>query len=237
MSQQPLLPAAAPVAKRRRRPLRIAIIAVVAIAIVCGGLQLITNMVNRDAWEDREGQPVKAVQVVPTPTPTWKPSNMFVDPQPLQEIRHTLESRLLRSAGIAKPVTSTCAVKDFDGRAPASFTCTLRYEGQQVEYAVLTRPKPPQLFEWEADSQQTVVTRDGILAALSRSTFGDKSAYTDLRCEDLPAVAVVPVGKPLGPVCYAKPTKKMKTIRVLVQPSDDSAVSFGTETQDKNYDT
>jgi hypothetical protein len=75
--------------------------AVVLVAI-CGGLcgigQLITRYFARDNWVAGV-RPIAAPTATATPVPTWTPPNMFIDPQPVLEIRHDLEGRVLKAAG------------------------------------------------------------------------------------------------------------------------------------------
>lgn len=195
----------APASGRRKpgtgRILVIALIVVLACAGLCGIGQFITNMLNADDWADL-GQPVAPSTVPASPKPTWQPPNEFVDPQPVLQIRHQLESWVLTSAGVARPMRSSCERRDFTGEQATTFRCTVRYDGQDVVYTISARPSGSSTFTWDAEADQTVVTREG-LHALLYSRFGANTGeWENLRCEEFPEVALVPAGEPLSQVCY-----------------------------------
>lgn len=220
--------------RQPRSKLRI-VFTLVGVFAVCAGLcgigQLITNLVNKDEWEGL-GQPVPATTLTATPTPTWKPPNMFgPNPQPAAQIRHDLEGWVLQSAGVAKPTTSNCDQPGFTGQIATTLTCTVTYEGQQVVYTVTTRPKGNYVFEWDSKSTHNVVTRDGLLAYVHRQFAQGRRPYDNLRCEEFPAVALAPVGQFLSQFCYGKDGSS-KTVKIKIKVSGKGAPHFETERQD-----
>ncbi|WP_433389820.1 hypothetical protein [Micromonospora sp. KLBMP9576] len=205
-------------------------VVVVLCAGVCGVGQLITNVLNQDDWEGL-GEPVPANTLAASPTPSWEPDNEFVNPQPVLEIRHQLESWVLASAKAVRPMTSKCDQPGFTGRQAATLTCTVTYDGRDVVYTVSTRPTGKRSFEWDGKATETVVTREGLLALVHGRFGGD--GWTNLRCEELPEMAVVPVGKELSQVCYAKSKEKGKTSKIMITPTDQTEPQLLTEHQEE----
>lgn len=231
LSAPPGAPQAAPSKKRGKRSIIITALVVVAVcAGLCGAGQLITNLLNADDWENL-GEPVAASSLPPSPKPSWTPPNQFVNPQPLLHIRHDLESRVLASAGVVAPMTSSCDRKDFTGEQAATFRCTVDYDGHDVVYTVFARPSGGQLFNWEAETEQTAVTRAGLLALVNQRFGASGSGWEGLRCETFPEVALVPVGKPLSQSCYGKGKDQLKTSRIIITPTDRGEPHFLTEHQ------
>ena len=219
---------------------RTVLLGVLVVVLVCAGLcgvgQLITNIINKDEWENL-GEPVSApaASLPATPEPTWQPPNEFTRAhRPVLKIRHQLESWVLRSAGLPKPVTSICDDEDFTGTQAATLTCTVTYEGQTVVYTVKAHPKDQYIFEWEATAEQTVVTREGLLARVYRQFVeGPGREWSNLRCEEFPEVALVPVGQALPQVCYAKHEDRLKTSKIIITPSDQGEPFITTEHQEE----
>lgn len=199
-----------PRAPRWRRPV-IAAGAVVLVTVVCGVVSVIAN---RDPLVNR-GQPVVAPQLAGTPTPTWTPGNMFTDPHPIDEIRFDLESRVLQAAAVARPVTSTCDAAGFTGEDAASFQCTVTYANLRIVYDVSATPSGQYTFKYKAEASQAIVTRDAILSRFTRQ-YRD---FTNLRCDPLPEMALVPTNKPLDQLCYGK-LKGHKTAKVQIFGGD-----------------
>ncbi|MFD6608934.1 hypothetical protein ACFWD1_08590 [Micromonospora chalcea] len=210
------------------------LLGLVVALLVCGGLcgvgQLITEVVNQDDWEGL-GRPVPSPAVPESPKPTWpKPDLLYGRPDP--GIRHTLEQNVLASAGVLKPMTSRCDNKGFTGDQAATFDCTVTYAGLDVVYTVVARPSGSQLFQWTATAERTVVTRDGLLALFHRQYTSD-NRWSDLRCDEFPETALVPVGKPLPQFCYAKLDDRIKTSRIRITPDADSPPTLETEHQEE----
>jgi hypothetical protein len=192
------------------------VVGAVVVVVVCAGLwgvgRLINNVVNKDGWKDL-GQPVTRLAVQPLPTPTWKWPNPFqsnakADPQ----IRYELESWVLESAGVQKPVSSTCDNKGSMGDSAATFDCTVTFEGQSFVYTVSTTPKGNHVFTWTAKAAKaakTIVTREEILRLLAHQ-YPEADGWSNLRCDTLTEIVLAPVGQALPQVCYVKP-KDTKT--------------------------
>lgn len=222
-------------ASGRRKPrtgriVVIALVVVLACAGLCGIGQFITNMLNADDWADL-GQPVAPSTVPASPKPTWQPPNEFVDPQPVLQIRHQLESWVLTSAGVARPMRSSCERRDFTGEQATTFRCTVRYDGQDVVYTVSARPSGSNTFEWDAEADQTVVTREGLHALLYSRFGGNSGDWENLRCEEFPEVALVPAGERLSQVCYAKHKDRIKSARIIITPREQAGPTLETEFQ------
>ena len=191
-----------------------AVVAVLVVAIV-----LVSVLTNGDGWAGR-GQPVAAPTVAGTPEPTWKPPNMFTHPDPLKQIRYELESRVLSSARVARKTGSTCDRSDFTGAAAATFTCTVTYDTLKVVYTVSAQPNGKNLFRYTATAPQVVVTREGLLAAVWARFGPSGTKWAELRCEEFPALALVPVHKALAQACYGKQPSQRLTSRIVIHPSD-----------------
>ena len=73
------------------------------------------------------------------------------------------------------------------------------------------------------------MTREGVIAQVAAQYQGP--LWANLRCDDLPEVALVPVGQKLPQVCYAK-LEKRKTSKITITPRKDGAPSLDTEVQD-----
>jgi hypothetical protein len=190
------------------------------IAVLCGAAQVITKITSRDPLVGL-GQPVAAVSGTPSaPAPTWKAPNMLTDPRPELEIRHELEEWLLKSAGVAAPMKSRCdEPAGFSGGSAAEFPCTVTYGKLAVTYQVSTKPSSSLTFTWDATAAQTVVTRTGILAAVAARFRTDGGRFSEVRCEELPAVALVPTGKALPQHCYVRIEGQAKTAWIDVVPT------------------
>ncbi|MFI5934147.1 hypothetical protein [Actinoplanes sp. NPDC051494] len=220
MTQQPPAPVpAAPGPRPSRKKTTLTLVGVVAVvAVLCGAAQLITKITGRDPLAGK-GQPVAAVGTTPSaPVPTWAPPNMLTDPQPTLEIRHELEEWLLKSAGVAADLKSACkAPAGFSGAQAVTFPCTVNYAKLAVTYEVTTKPAGSLTFSWDATAAKTVVTRAGILAAVAGRFKAP--TFSDLRCDELPEVALVATGTPLEQHCYVRMTGRDKTAWVDVVPT------------------
>jgi hypothetical protein len=206
------------------------IAAVLVVAVVAGliwvGILAATRYAGRDSWAGR-GTPVARPNVPMVVTQT--------EPQPgatpIQTILYGLKDRVLRSAGVLRPVSGSCDRTDFDGGTPATFRCTVTYEGLNVEYAVSARPNGTDGVEWRASAERTVVTREGLFARFWYQYGPLGATFTDLRCdENFPPIALVPVQAPLDQHCWAKP-HNAKTVKVTFMPSDNGPVGLYTEIQ------
>ena len=220
----------APAPRRGKRGLVIgAIVVVVICAGLCGIGQLITNIINQDDW-DNLGEPVPASAQAASPVPSWSRPNLL-SAAPVAQIRHQLETWVLASAGVARPTSSTCDQADYTGRQAATLTCTVTYDGHDVVYTVSATPAGNAVFKWEADTKETVVTREGLLALVAGRYGGN--GWKNLRCEQFPDVAVVPVGTALSQSCYAKLDGRIKTSRIKIAPTSRGEPGLETEHQEE----
>jgi hypothetical protein len=206
--------------------LALAVILVVA-GVLWAGIWAAVAYAGRDSWAGR-GTPVAAPRVPPDVTQTGQPPAAI---EPVQQILHGLKDRVLRSAGVPKPVDGFCDRAALDDTQPAAMRCTVTYEGLAVEYQVTARPAGTDHVEWDATADRTVVTREGLLAQFWYRYGPLGATFTDLRCDDgFPALALVPVKAPLGVYCFAKPHQG-KTVKVTFTPSDHGPASLYTEIQ------
>ena len=145
---------------------------------------------------------------------------MLTDPRPELEIRHELEEWLLKSAGVAAPMKSRCEPPPgFTGGQSATFPCTVTYGKLAVTYDVSTKPSSSLTFSWDATAAQTVVTRAGITAAVAGRFRTAGGNFSDLRCEELPEVALVATGKALPQHCFVRIEGQKKTAWVDLIPT------------------
>jgi hypothetical protein len=197
-------------------------VTVAVVVVVVTGVTVAAYLANRDTWAGK-GQPVAASALAGTPGPTWKPPNSPTHPDPVLQIRYELESRVLTSARVARPTHSACDRSDFTGAQPATFTCTVTYDTLKVVYRVSARPGNNKLVEYSATSENTVVTREGLLAVVWRQLGPSGMKLLDLRCEEFPAVALASVHEPLPQVCYGKRGADGRTNKITITPSDTTA--------------
>lgn len=219
---------------RRRPTVGSVLTALVVVAVVAGliwsGVWAATSYAGRDSWAGR-GTPVARPKVPLVVTQTEQPPDVLVGPEPINEILYGLKDRVLRSAGVLKPVDGSCDRTDVGGGASTTFRCTITYEGLDVEYAVTARPEGSNGLRWEASADRTVITREGLFAQFWYRYGPLGATFTDLRCDDgFPLVALVPVQAPLDQHCWAKP-HNAKTVKVIFTPSDRGPAGLFTEIQ------
>jgi hypothetical protein len=193
------------------------IVAVAAVVVVA--VAVVSVIANRDKWAGK-GQPVAAGAPAGTPAPTWKPPNSLTHPDPLRQIRYELESRVLTSARVARPTSSTCDRSDFTGAEAATFSCTVTYDTLKVVYSVSARPNGRNLFQYTATAPQIVVTRTGLLAMVWEHFGPTGLKFSGLRCDEFPALVLADVHKALPQACYGKPPSDRLTSKIVVHPSD-----------------
>ncbi|GAA1618059.1 hypothetical protein [Actinoplanes couchii] len=201
-----------------KKPVFVLIGVIVVVVALCGLFQWITKITSRDDLAGL-GTPVPAASTTPSaPAPTWQPPNELTDPNPELQIRHELESWVLESAGTAKPTKSSCDLPGrFTGGSAATFSCTVTYEKNTVTYEVNAKPSSGLTFSWDADTAQNVVTRTGILTAVADRFRTPR--FSDLRCEELPQVALVPTGRPIAQHCYVRIEGREKTATIDLIPT------------------
>lgn len=145
---------------------------------------------------------------------------MLTDPRPELEIRHELEEWLLKSAGVAAPMKSRCDVPaGFSRSGSGRFPCTVTYGKLAVTYQVDAKPSSSRTFSWDATAEQTVVTRTGLLTAVANRYRTDGGRFSDVRCAELPEVALVPTGKALPQQCYVRIAGQDKTASIDLIPT------------------
>ncbi len=207
------------------------ILALVVVLLVAGvlsaGIWAVTRYADRDSWAGR-GTPVTTPRVPPDVTQTGQPPAAL---EPVKQILYRLKDRVLRSAGVPRPVDGSCDRAALSGAEPAVLRCTVTYEGLAVDYRVTARSTGAEHVEWDATADRTVVTREGLLAQFWYRYGPLGATFTDLRCDDgIPSVALVPVNAPLDRYCWAKPHRG-KTVKVSFRPSDQGQANLFTEVQ------
>jgi hypothetical protein len=205
------------------------VVVVVVAGVLSAGIWAFTSYADRDSWAGR-GKPVAMPRVPPEVTQTEQPPNLLVQPAPVAEILYALKDRVLKSAGVLRPVGGSCDRPDVDQAGPATLRCTITYEGLDVDYVVTTRSDSKGHVQWEASADRTVVTSEGLLAQFWYRYGPLGATFTDLRCDGFPAVALVPVKAPLSQYCWAKPHRG-KTVRVTFTPSDLGPAGLFTQIQ------
>jgi len=207
------------------------VVVLVVASLLWAGVWAATRYADQDTWAGR-GTPVAAPRVPPEVSQTDRPPAVL---KPVSQILRGLKDRVLRSAGVLRPMEGFCDRTELDtdlgGGQPASLRCTVTYEGFAVEYQVTARDAGTGGVQWDATAERTVVTREGLLAQFWYRYGPLGATFTDLRCDDgFPAIALVPVKAPLDLYCWAKPHYG-KTVRVTFTPSDQGAANLFTEIQ------
>ncbi|MFI0787537.1 hypothetical protein ACH4Q6_18310 [Streptomyces lydicus] len=146
---------------------------------------------------------------VPSPKPaaqqkTAPPHREPSDKAPvLEKIKYDLENRVLAMGGmIARPTSSTCDTAKVSDQ-PQTFTCTVSYLGVQVPFRVATKGGSFLVQYTATPTKGGVITREGVQARAWKQygTLGGKTRDS-LRCDEIPAVRLVPVDRPSGYRCY-----------------------------------
>jgi hypothetical protein len=205
--------------------------AAAATLAVCGLLVFVGTRIDdffssRDDLADRPGVPVPS----PAGPELPEPQDGYVF-SGVDGIAAALGVRVVRSAGVDRPVDTSCDVE----RLAASFSCEVSYDGEVVTYAVTVELDPAGGWsEWEAVPDSLIVTREGVLAAVWRK-YSEHT--TDLRCEEgIPESARVPPGTTLAQRCYFKPTedhpalgdeRHLNTVEVRILIHDGEIVASG----------
>jgi hypothetical protein len=159
------------------------------------------------------GTPIPRDAQAAVPTPSWTPSRGDAVEV---KLRYDLEEWTLKAAGVGGPTTSKC---EYGNPLPA--TCTVEYRGFTMRWNI-THISGDVLIKYQAHTGSIVITRDGIQAAFAKQF---QQSY-ELRCDELPEVALVPVGKPLDPGCYEKSERRGPSDRLNIVPTDHGPVHF-----------
>src|SRR6266508_678919 len=99
------------------------ILALVVVLLVAGvlsaGIWAVTRYADRDSWAGR-GTPVTTPRVPPDVTQTGQPPAAL---EPVKQILYRLKDRVLRSAGVPRPVDGSCDRAALSGAEPAVLRC------------------------------------------------------------------------------------------------------------------
>jgi hypothetical protein len=217
VDQHPTAPNQPPAQPARRRGgCLAALLPLLIVAAIFGGTLAVFTWIGRDKFKD-SGQPVVA-SAGPTPTPSWlKPSVATSDGSVVPKIRYELESRVLESAGVSKPTSSTCDSTSGIGH----YRCTVVYDKAEVPFVIDASPKGTILVEYKATTAAMPVTREGLLAQVAARYSGPE--WTSVRCDEFPEYQLAPVDKELAQTCYVRNRSWDKTQQVRILPSDTGA--------------
>jgi hypothetical protein len=148
-----------------------------------------------DSWAGR-GAPVGNPGADPAPS---RPSDDFVTG--VSGLRVALETRVVASGGLIRPVTSACDATAIEPQ----FTCRVTYLGQVVTYRVTTAPDTAGGYTWKATPDKLIATKAGVEAAMWRKYAARASAIS---CDTpFPAAQRVTPTTALPQRCYFKPTQ------------------------------
>lgn len=146
-----------------------------------------------DVWAGH-GVPVKFANE-PTPSPAAEGVVNGIG-----GLRLALEARVIGTAGLIRPVASTCDTPVVE----SEFACHVTYQGEVVTYRVTTKPSTGDTYTWQAAADSMVVTRAGIEAAMWRKYA---TRATAMSCDaSLPDKQRVHPRTALAQRCYFKPT-------------------------------
>ncbi|MGW7091138.1 hypothetical protein [Streptomyces sp. NPDC054874] len=109
-----------------------------------------------------------------------------------ENVAYELEGKTLGMAGSPGETVGTCP-DDLGSKPGTTATCTVAYEGLEVEWNVTIGEKgwSDNVVEYEASPRQGVLTRDG----LARLMFGNNSQLDYALCNDIPKAVLVPLGE------------------------------------------
>ncbi|MGW1373036.1 hypothetical protein ACWD6P_01995 [Streptomyces sp. NPDC002446] len=147
----------------------------------------------------------------PVPSPTASPQKDSAPQHPapgdkapaLERIKYDLETRVLAMGGMVPKQTSSTCDTDKVGDKPQTFTCTVTYMGTEVPFRVETKGGFILVQYTATPTKGGVITREGVQAKAWKDygTLGEKTRNS-LRCDEIPAVRLVPVDRPSGYRCY-----------------------------------
>ena len=164
------------------------------------------------------------VIAMPESSPTWTP----MDPttaDPVPQVRHDLEQRVLLIARVAHPVTSRCVrVDSGTDDTEIQYACTVTYAGHDIVFTVVGhgRGDTGELDRYDASADRVVVTRKGLQAQL-------REAYPqaeELRCDEFPELALVSTADPLTQHCYVKVSWSGRFMELTINPRDDGPPTY-----------
>ncbi|MFF1713167.1 hypothetical protein [Streptomyces sp. NPDC058268] len=144
------------------------------------------------------GSPVGKPIESPKATPERK-SNSVPEPDPdapfIEHVKYELATRTVKMAGAPGETSARCDKDSVRPARGASVTCTVTYEGIEVTWPVKLTGKPGfggMDDGYEAQPSTGLLTREG---ALTYFWGNNSDAGTDLRCDTLPRVTKVPLGR------------------------------------------
>jgi hypothetical protein len=190
----------------------------VLLAVCFGGATLVVRYIDgRPKFEDF-GQPFTAPSSLPTPTPSWspKPTDDFEI-----AVRHRLERWVLATAGEPAPVTSACEQQQ---RRP--YRCTVTYRGGEAVFKVVISSSIPipgpaiTYYYYDVKPERAIVTR----YAVENMVAGWLADWSQIRCDPLPELQVIDVGKNLDQRCYLRDDGDERTVAFLVTGGELSVV-------------
>jgi hypothetical protein len=180
------------------------------------------NRIVHDDLADR-GAHVPAV-AMPEPSPTWLPTDPTAT-DPVPQVRHDLEQRVLLIARVVHPVTSRCVrVDSGPDDSEIQYACTVTYAGHDMVFTVIGSGQGDtgELDRYEANADRVVVTRKGL-----QSQF--REAYPqaeELRCDEFPEFALVSTAEPLPQHCYVKVGWSGRFMELTINPRDDGPPTY-----------
>ncbi|MEU9673437.1 hypothetical protein AB0D92_07805 [Streptomyces parvus] len=162
--------------------------AVCLLATGCGG-----ETGTDDAKPKLAGPLLPQKVTEPADSPDLEPSaSPAADATFAENVAYELEDKTLTMAGFAGETTGRCP-KDLGSTPGSAATCTVTYEGLEVEWNVTIGEKgwSDNVVEYEAFPLQGILTRDG----LARLLFGNNSGLDYALCNDIPKAVLVPLGE------------------------------------------
>jgi hypothetical protein len=144
---------------------------------------------------------------VPVPSPSGsyaKPEPRGKAPgknaNPTEQILYDLQERVVRTAGVSEETKAACEGGVITGTVDQTVGCTVTYRGLTVKYRVeITGGSPT--FSWVAATDKGVLAAVGVERAYWAKFGADSSA---VRCDKMPSVTLVPLGKDTDFRCYHK---------------------------------
>lgn len=113
----------------------------------------------------------------------------------IEHVKHELRTRTVKMAGAPGKTSAKCDKDSIRPQAGASITCTVTYEGIEVTWPVKFTGKPGfgnMGDGYEAQPSTGLLTREG---ALTFFWGNHHDTSSDLRCDAMPRVVKVPLGR------------------------------------------
>ncbi|MGW7067123.1 hypothetical protein [Streptomyces sp. NPDC054872] len=136
--------------------------------------------------ESPKAMPQRLSDTVPEPDP---------DAPFIEHVKHELRTRTVTMAGAPGKTSARCDKDSVRPVTGARVTCTVTYEGIEVTWPVKFAGKPGfggMGDGYEAQPSTGLLTREG---ALTYFWGNNSDTGTDLRCDTLPRVTKVPLGR------------------------------------------